>query len=275
MINGINKKPTIRICVLNWNGGIHLKDCIESIKLNTLQDFLVTVIDNNSTDNSLSNLSDDIEVIHLDENYGFGRGYNVGIERCLTADDEYIVLLNYDTIVTNNFIQSIIEKISINGSKYIYGAKILYNNKKDSIWYSGGEVNLAKGIISHNNIRENRQSTCLEDQYTDYITGCCMIMHKDIFFKLEGFDERFFMYNEDVDFCLRAKEMGVKSRFLSNVILFHKVSSSFGGNYSIKKIFMKVKSSYQLFRKHYSISKSIFLLFIYILRSIFQIKSNR
>ena len=274
MINSINKKPMIRICVLNWNGGIDLIECIESIKLNTSQDFLITVIDNNSTDNSLSSLSDNIEIIHLDENYGFGRGYNIGVEKCLTDEDEYIVLLNYDTIVPNNFIQSIIEKISISGPKYIYGAKILYNNKKDLIWYSGGEINLEKGIISHNNIRENSQSVCLEDQYTDYITGCCMIMHKDIFFKLEGFDERFFMYNEDVDFCLRAREMGVKSRFLSNVVLFHKVSSSFGGNYSIKKTFMKIKSSYQLFRKHYSILKSIFLLFIYILRSIFQIKSS-
>ena len=101
-----------------------------------------------------------------------------------------------------------------------------------------------------------------------------MIMHKDIFFKLGGFDQRFFMYNEDVDFCLRAKELGIKCQFLSIPVIFHKVSLSIGGNYSIKKILMKLKSGYQLYRKYYSLYKSIIFMILYIIRSIFRINTN-
>ena len=274
MINNIKKDSMIRICILNWNGGADLQDCINSLRLNQSKDFLITVIDNNSSDDSLLELSDDIEIIHLDQNYGFAKGYNIGIQKCITSKDEYIVLLNYDTVIDSDFIQNIIEKINISGSEHIYGVKILYNSNKDFIWYAGGEIDLQRGIISHIGIRESKDKYTL-DQKTDYVTGCCMIMHKDIFFKLNGFDERFFMYNEDVDFCLRANSIGIQCQFLSNPIIFHKVSSSVGGNYSIRKMLMKSKSGYQLYRKYYSFYKTILLMLLYTCKSAFRIKSSK
>ena len=257
----------IRICVLNWNGGIHLHECIKSIQKNQYKDFKISVIDNNSTDGSLSSLPGNVEIIKLDKNYGFGKGYNLGIEKCVTDNDQYLILLNYDTIVPNNFVHSIFENKNGINAGHIYGVKILYHSNRELIWYAGGEVDLSKGLISHRGIGKHINSF-LKDENTDYITGCCMIMHKDIFFKLKGFDERFFMYNEDVDLCLRAREIGIKSRFLSNVTLLHKISLSLGGNYSIKKILIKTKSCYQIFNKKYSLLTSIFLLSKYIIRSI-------
>ena len=133
---------------------------------------------------------------------------------------------------------------------------------------SGDQVKLKKGIIRHIGLRENREKY-MKNHKTDYVTGCCMIMHKDVFLKLGGFDDRFFMYNEDVDFCLRAKSLGIKSKFLSTPIVFHKVSLSVGGNYSIKKIWMKIKSGYQLYRKYYSFHKAITFMILYIIKTIF------
>ena len=270
-----NKTPKIRVYILNWNGGEDLKDSIDSLQSNKYENFSITIIDNNSSDNSLHNLSNQIDIIALDKNYGFSSGYNIGIEKSLIDNDEYIVLLNYDTIVEPDFIENIAKNINSQSSNNsIYGVKILYHNDQNLIWYAGGEVQLKRGIIRHIGLRENREKY-MENHDTDYVTGCCMIMHKDVFLKLGGFDDRCFMYNEDVDFCLRAKSLGIKSKFLSTPIVFHKVSLSVGGNYSIKKIWMKIKSGYQLYRKYYSFHKAITFMILYIIKTIFKTDANK
>ena len=261
----------IKIYILNWNGGNHLHDCINSIKKNTSNDYSIAVIDNNSFDSSIQNLPDDIEVISLDNNFGFGVGYNKGISKSITEDDDYIIILNYDTIVSSNFIELLSKELNERDGEYIYGVKILYHNKNDLIWYAGGNVNLSKGVISHEGIRSFNTSG-EESSFTDYVTGCCMIMHKDIFSRLNGFDSRFFMYNEDVDFCLRAKKINIKCIYLPEIKIFHKVSLSLGGNYSIKKIIKKLKSTFILYNKYYPLYKSIPLLVLYILKSSLGIK---
>ncbi|MAQ43191.1 MAG: hypothetical protein CMG25_01715 [Candidatus Marinimicrobia bacterium] len=264
----------IRVYILNWNGGEDLKNCIASLKSNKYKKLSITVIDNCSSDNSPSNLPDDISVIPLGENYGFSNGYNIGIKKSIKNEDEYIILLNYDTIVNSDFIDSIIENIKKqNSQKYIYGVKILYHSNQNIIWYAGGEVKLNKGIIRHVGIRAKKEKY-INNYDTDYITGCCMIMHKDIFLKLNGFDDRFFMYNEDVDFCLRANSLGIKSKFLSKPEILHKVSASLGGNYSLKKIFMKIKSAFQLYNKYYSFHIAIIFMIMYFIKTILMINKN-
>ena len=106
------KNINIRVCILNWNGGETLNRCIDSLFQNTDQDFSITIIDNGSTDGSLDNVKSSIEVIKLDKNHGYSKGYNLGIEK-IRDNDEYIVLLNYDTSVSSNFISSLSNQIKI------------------------------------------------------------------------------------------------------------------------------------------------------------------
>jgi len=261
----------IKIYILNWNGGHHLHDCIDSIRENTSNNYSIVVIDNNSSDSSTQNLTDDIEVVSLDNNFGFGVGYNKGISKSITENDDYIVLLNYDTIVSSDFIELISRELNKRDEENIYGVKILYHNENDLIWYGGGNVNLSKGIISHKGIRSFNSSE-QKNSFTDYVTGCCMIMHKTIFSRLNGFDSRFFMYNEDVDFCLRAKKMNIKCIYLPDIQIFHKVSLSLGGNYSTKKIVKKLKSTFILYNKYYPLYKSLPLFVLYLLKSTLGIK---
>ena len=270
-----NKTPRIRVYILNWNGGVDIKDCVNSLQSNKYENFSITIIDNNSSDNSLLNLSDNIDIVRLDRNYGFSGGYNIGIKKSLSDNDEYIIILNYDTIVESNFVDNIVKNINNESpDKTIYGVKILYHNNQNLIWYAGGEAQLERGLIRHIGLRDSEEKY-IHDSYTDYITGCCMIMHKDIFLKLNGFDNRFFMYNEDVDFCLRAKDMGVRCKFLSIPVVFHKVSLSVGGNYSIKKILMKIKSGYQLYRKYYSLYNAIIFMMLYFIKTIFKTDTEK
>jgi len=255
---------------LNWNGGDDLHACINSIKKSKSNKYKITVIDNNSSDGSVDNLPNAVRVVKLNKNFGFGVGYNEGISKSMN-DDDYLVLLNYDTIVAPDFVDSVLKAISRKGKQYIYGAKILFHDKPNLIWYGGGVLNLSAGVISHRLLRAPNNSMA-ENKPTDFVTGCCLIIHKDIFCQLNGFDPRFFMYNEDVDLCLRAKEIGVSCIYDSGIKVFHKVSLSLGGNYSIRKIIKKSKSTWMLYNKYYPLYKSLPLFFLYLLKTILGIK---
>lgn len=254
-----------RICILNWNGGLHLRECIDSIKTNGYINRRITVIDNASTDGSVdfldtelgngdTDLGSDIGLIRLDSNYGFAQGYQHGLIKMKRGDsagsnkDEFIIFLNFDTILKNDFLECLAESMQKYSRRDIFGVKILYEDKRDLIWYAGGEVNLKRGMIKHKGLRNNINHIN-RDSETDYVTGCCMVIHEETFTQLQGFDQDFFMYYEDVELCLRARAVGLKCIYLNTPQIFHKVSVSVGGNYSLKKIIMKMKSAFLLYRK--------------------------
>ena len=265
--------PKFHICILNWNGAEMLDECLQSVFMNKGSNYRVTVIDNNSSNFSSKKIDRRVNIVQLDKNYGFSKGYNLGINKSNIDDDEYIILLNFDATLDEDFILSLTSTINKHGPNYIYGVKILFDKNKKLIWYAGGIAKLSNGTITHVGIRERDENFNIEME-TDYVTGCCMILHINIFCKLKGFDESFFMYNEDVDLCLRAMEFGVKCFYIPSAVAYHKVSMSTGGNYSIKKILLKAKSSYLLYTKYYRISMALPLLFRYFIKTLLRIKST-
>ena len=138
------------------------------------------------------------------------------------------MILNNDTIVDQNIISEFLnEQNKFDTTEYIFGAKIYYMDNKELIWYSGGEINLPYGIIRHIGMREKDQCDISSSTLTDYITGCCIFTHNSNIKKLNGFDELFNMYCEDVDFSLRATSLGIRCIYVPKAILWHKVSNSF------------------------------------------------
>jgi len=242
----------IKILILNWNGKHLLKPCLDSVSAIDYPKYSVMVIDNGSTDNSVKmvkKIFPEVELLELDNNNGFAGGYN----RCFTRlKDEYsgfILLLNNDTEVDPNILNSFIQAKEKYGDNNLYGGKIFYQDTPNSIWYAGGNVNLKRAIISHRGIRQNDSAEFSKPLQTDYITGCCLFTSMEVINQLNGFDERFNMYGEDVDICLRAKKEGINSYYWPDAKLFHHVSASLGGAYSIKKLSKKMIGIGRLFKK--------------------------
>ena len=134
--------------------------------------------------------------------------------------------------VHNNFI----EAIGQYGNNHIFGAKIYYHHNPQKIWYAGGKVNIKWGHISHRGIRKHDSPEFSIPIETDYVTGCCLFTSMQVINHLDGFDERFNMYGEDVDLCLRAQKIGINCYYWPNAKLQHHVSASLGGSFSLKKI---------------------------------------
>ena len=188
----MNKKPHIKILILNWNGSSIISRCIDSIKNISYINYSVDVIDNGSTDDSIKiikNNYSDINLHTIEKNIGYSKGYNL-IFKKLEKDKntDYYLILNNDTVVN----EALLDTLYINsvkfGSNNIYGPKIKYLDK-DKIWFSGGCYNKYLGFTKHIGIRKIEDNIFYKTNKTDYISGCCMLIKKSLIDQLGGFQK--------------------------------------------------------------------------------------
>ena len=246
------KLRSVNLFVLNWNGRDLTLDCLSSLEKITYPNVKVYVIDNGSSDNSVTairNQFPDYEIIELPENYGFARGNNAGFELVKQKAD-YTIFLNNDTIVDPNFVEPLINAMESNSTVKQSTPKIFYADNLDYIWFGGGKVSLWAGWIRHLGIRQKDSMQFSFNRNVDYATGCCVCM-RTVDFELIGmFDESFLMYGEDVDLSLRFRKQGGQILFVAESKIWHKVSSSIGTQFSIRKWKRKNIGKMKLVTKH-------------------------
>ena len=139
----------VKIFILNWNGQNYLPQCLEKDKKIDYPNYKITVIDNNSNDQSILDINDsNINIISHSKNYKYAKGYNKAIFSLIDDDSDYYLLLNNDTVCDQNILSSFIKGINSYGSNHIFGAKILYNNQKNIIWYAGGQFGFFNFFLS-------------------------------------------------------------------------------------------------------------------------------
>ena len=246
------KLRSVNLFVLNWNGRDLTLDCLSSLANITYPNVKVYVIDNGSSDNSVTairNQFPDYEIIELPENYGFARGNNAGFELVKQKAD-YTIFLNNDTIVDPNFVEPLINAMESNSTVKQSTPKIFYADNLDYIWFGGGKVSLWAGWIRHLGIRQKDSMQFSFDRNVDYATGCCVCMRTVDFESIGMFDESFLMYGEDVDLSLRFRKQGGQILFVPESKIWHKVSSSIGTQFSIRKWKRKNIGKMKLVTKH-------------------------
>ena len=246
------KLRSVNLFVLNWNGRDLTLDCLSSLEKIIYPNVKVYIIDNGSSDNSVTairNQFPDYEIIGLPENYGFARGNNAGFELVKQKAD-YTIFLNNDTIVDPNFVEPLINAMESNSTVKQSTPKIFYADNLDYIWFGGGKVSLWAGWIRHLGIRQKDSMQFSFDRNVDYATGCCVCMRTVDFESIGMFDESFLMYGEDVDLSLRFRKQGGQILFVPESKIWHKVSSSIGTQFSIRKWKRKNIGKMKLVTKH-------------------------
>jgi len=253
------KLRSVNLFVLNWNGRDLTLDCLSSLEKITYPNVKVYVIDNGSSDNSVTAIRNQFpeksvfnsiyEIIELPENYGFARGNNAGFELVKQKAD-YTIFLNNDTIVDPNFVEPLINAMESNSTVKQSTPKIFYADNLDYIWFGGGKVSLWAGWIRHLGIRQKDSMQFSFNRNVDYATGCCVCMRTVDFESIGMFDESFLMYGEDVDLSLRFRKQGGQILFVPESKIWHKVSSSIGTQFSIRKWKRKNIGKMKLVTKH-------------------------
>lgn len=238
-INGISPfmtHPSVNIFVLNWNGRDLTIDCLKSLEQVDYLTKKVIVIDNGSTDDSVSAIQTEfphVQIIELDQNLGYAGGNNAGFKQVPQSD--YTIFLNNDTTVDPNFVTPLVQPLEQNNNIMQTAPKIYYADDPNTIWFAGGKVNLFTGWIHHQGIRKKDDDQFNQISEIGYATGCCFCMRSKDFESLGMFDESFPMYGEDVDLSLRIRKDGGSISFVPDSMIWHKVSASLGGGYSISK----------------------------------------
>ncbi|OGX33081.1 MAG: hypothetical protein A2787_00215 [Omnitrophica WOR_2 bacterium RIFCSPHIGHO2_01_FULL_48_9] len=227
----------VYIIILNWNGAKDTVECLESLQRITYKNCHIVLVDNGSTDDSKAVLKDwirkhspaeRITLLELNENLGFSGGNNVGIDHAIKQNAEYVLLLNNDTIVTENFLTQLIATANQEKSAGVISCKIKCYSAKEKIWSCGGHVNFVKGAFYPDTTDVNG---ILE---TDYITGCLMLIPTQIIRTAGMLSEKYFLTWEDMDLCYRVKKAGYRLILNCDAVIYHKFNASIGGLYRFR-----------------------------------------
>jgi hypothetical protein len=235
--------PKVFVIILNYNGKDTIKSCLDSVFCCDYPNFEVVVVDNDSKDGSLElakNLYSKFHFIKNEKNIGFSGGNNIGIRFALEKIADYVFLLNNDATLEKDTLSKLIasaekEKAGI-FSPLIYAC----DNK---IWYSGGIIKWAQ----MRNVHASQLPKGDDPYSTAYVTGCAMLVKKEVFKKIGLFSEDYFLYYEDADFCVRAKKEGFDSMVVPTAKITHFEKSELDLS---NKIYWLVLSGLIFFKKN-------------------------
>lgn len=252
----------IDIVIVNWNSGDQLRECLLSIGncAPAGVPLTVTVVDNASGDGSADGLPEfgfPLRVIHNPGNSGFGRASNQGARE---GRAEYLLFLNPDTQLhpgalelPHRFMESA-EDVGICGIQCIEeGGAVArccarFPTPRRLIAYALGLDRLLPGRIPAHFLKEWAHDA---DRDVDQVIGAFFFVRRSLFERLGGFDERFFVYYEDLDLALRAHQAGWRSRYLAGARIFHR-GGGVSRQISARRLYYVTYSKLRYARKHFS-----------------------
>lgn len=254
----------LSIIILTFNTKKLTLDCISSIlkiyKKNIEgREIEIIVSDNNSEDGTAESVKkiSGVKIVENNKNYGFSKGNNLGARKAL---GKYLLFLNSDTLIKDEGFLKMIRFMEENEKVGILGAKLLSPDgtaqKSCGNFYTFFNLLFTlfgKDIIvrkSPNNI-----------QKVDWVSGASLMIRENLFGKLKGFDEDFFMYIEDMELCFRSKKLGFFTYFYPNIKLVHQELGSGNRSFAILNIY---KGILLFYKKHFSWQYLLvrFLLFV-------------
>ncbi len=214
--------------VLNFNGGDKIVELIKKLRQFTSLNRVI-VVDNNSTDKSfpaiqkINQESRKVITLHNKENKGFAAGVNAGIKIAFKHEADKIILLNPDLEVTNNQIVKLAKSRAS-----VVSPVLSFWRKKKQVLDFGGMINWWLGRTTHLEVTNPERLVSPHHLYdqtkVEYVSGACMVIAKTAFKRVKGFDEKFFLYFEDVDFCLRVRKAGFAIHVNTKVVVHHAIS---------------------------------------------------
>lgn len=217
-----NNMALLTVIIVTYNPPEHFRDYVgklEGIKVSTgAWRKKVIIVDNGSRDSSFITSSALTEVIHNRANLGFAKGVNIGIRKALSYGSDKILLLNQDVILSGEVLSKL-----VSAPPGIVSPVLKFKREGRWLYDFGGYITRLFQRAKH------RENTSVKDYprekrvfYPDYVSGACMLISRIVFEKIGLFDERFFMYFEDVDFCMRAKNAHLPVSVIQNAVTEHR-----------------------------------------------------
>jgi len=214
----------LSVVVVTYNSEEYVHNCISSItRAVSSLDHELFVVDNHSTDRTLEFLRrfpNSLQIIENRENHGFARAANQGLRR---SSGEFCLLINPDSIIQSDSLEPLVRFLRSRPHIGICGCKLC--NVGGSLQYSKGSFPTLFSTLSRRILPRRMRKYHLVGYNSvgqcDWVTGAFMAIRKQLLEKLGYFDENYFIYYEDVDFCLRARNAGMKTYYFPQVVTRH------------------------------------------------------
>lgn len=245
--------PSVLAVVVNWNGRELLEPCLGTLLESSYPNLGIMVVDNASEDGSPAFVREHFGSVRLlasDENLGYAGGANLGLREAAREGVDYVFLLNNDTEVAEDAVAELVRAAQAHPRAALLGPMIYYHDRPDVIWSAGGRVTYWTGDIRHLGIRTEDTGQYVEATEVDYVTGCAVLVSMAAAREVGFMSTEYFMYNEDTDWCIRAKRAGYSVIFVPRARVWHKVSMSSGGGLTPFKIYHRLLSTFRFFRKY-------------------------
>jgi hypothetical protein len=231
------KQTEVAVLVINYNGKHYLRECLESLKNQTYSGYDMYVVDNGSTDGSIEYVKEHFpwaKAIAFRENLGFAKAYNEAIKM---VDADLVGILNNDTRVDKRWLQELVNAMLKDESIAAVGSKILLYNDPQLLNHVGAKITPIGGGFDIGLYDKDCERFNVK-KYVGAACGAAMLVRKDLFLKIKGFDEDFFAYFEDTDFCWRAWLYGFKVVYVPTAVVYHILGGSWGPRNNPNRLFL-------------------------------------
>jgi hypothetical protein len=252
----------IAIVVVNWQLKSQTLSCLHSLA-RLEQPHRVMVVDNGSHDGSVEHLRSAfpyISLLSLPDNVGFGAGCNRAIQALLPDPSwEFLFLVNNDATIHPAALTHLLQAAQDHPQAGIFGPKIYYENPSRQLWYAGARRRW--GVLAASSTGRGQLDHGQFDQRAeiDFVFGAGMFIRREVIQTIGLFDEQFFIYLEDLDFCLRAQRAGFALGFVPQAHLWHQVSASTASLPDWRK-YHQARSTILFLKKHATLPTALPLL---------------
>ncbi|MCU0494224.1 MAG: glycosyltransferase family 2 protein, partial [Chloroflexaceae bacterium] len=254
----VSAYPIVYTVLVQWRTCNDTLACLESLVGTGYPNLRVVLVDNGTPpecQQAIAARFPEVEIINNRRNLGFAAANNIGIRHALAHGADFVLILNNDTTVHPHMVQALLAALQADETLGMVGPKILTTEPPNQLWYAGAKRTWLYGrplLLDHRGFGDTDHGQYDQPQAVDFLSGCAMLVRRDVFEHVGLFDERYFAYFEDADLCLRARRAGFGLHYLPEARLWHHAASSSTGpeNYRAYGVYFATRNPLLLMRTH-------------------------
>ena len=230
-MQNMSGRPKVAVIVLNWRGLADTRECLEALQTVAYPNYQTIVVDNGSGGDDVRVLQEtfghSVHIIENDRNYGFAGACNIGMTYALDGGADYVLLLNNDAVVDPAFLSGLVQAAEEFPEGASYCPKICQYDRRRVLRSTGGVMNPWTGTARQVGRGRPDEVGYERVEERDYADGSCLLIRSSALERVGLFDEEYFASWEEVDWCDRACEAGMKSYYVRSARIWRKGTSVF------------------------------------------------
>lgn len=254
--------PLVGVVVLDWNGGAETIAALDSVFASDLALLVVVLVDNASRRPVIDEARrrhPGLRIVENRRNEGYAGGNNAGIRVALEAGADHVLVLNNDALVHPSTIREMLDVASRDARIAAVGAKILRADDPGRLWFAWGELDFHQSLVRLVGEGERDDDRFAAERDVPWVSGAAILLARGALEAIGGFDEEYFAYHEEVDWCARAREAGWRVVYAPRARVVHRGQASSGGPsaYVGRRQYLTARNMVRFVGRHGSIAERV------------------